>query len=116
MKLSKGLNIALQGERFTQLVSGFDFNNTSQIDVLLYGAYTDEGFVKSWVKTPDAENYPEAGTVEFDPISGKSFFEVDTTDLEIGRYGIEIRVDFAGLIEPIDKEETEYLQVKKSRT
>ena len=116
MKLSKGLNIALKGERFTQPISGFDFNNTSQIVVLLYGAYTDDGFVKSWVKVPDLENYPDAGSVEFDPVSGKSFFEVDTTDLEVGRYGIEIRVDFAGIIEPIDKEEAEYLQVKKSRT
>lgn len=107
----------LQGERFSQLMSGFDFTSATQIVVLLYDRESTQssGFSKAFVKVADAVNYPGAGLITLN-VDGKMVFTIDTTGMPIGSYDIEARVDVSGVSAPILKERTNFLTIKESRT
>lgn len=102
-----------QGERFAQVMSGFDYSLVTQIVVLLYRNIVD-GYERAWVKTPTV-SYPAAGLVDVRE-DGKMVFTIDTTALPTGRYDIEVRIDVVGVMAPVVKELKEYLIVKQSRT
>lgn len=104
----------LQGERHPLIMSGFDFDLTSQIVVLLYKS-TESGVARAFVKRACAE-YPEAGLITKLDEDDKMVFTIDTTGMPTGNYDIEARVDIAGVVAPILKERTEFLTVKQSRT
>jgi hypothetical protein len=103
----------LQGERFSQLMTGFDFVNASQILILLY-KQTDSSVSLAFVKVA-SESYPAAGLITLNQDS-KMVFNIDTTNLATGKYDIEVRVDFVGVAAPIVKDIVEFLEIKPSRT
>lgn len=113
MKVNGKIIECLQGERFPQLMSGFDYINADQIVILLYRS-NDTSFAKSFVKVAD-DKYPEAGLVTVNEAE-KMVFTVSTEGMEPGKYDIEIRVDLVGVSAPIVKDRTDYLIVKQSRT
>lgn len=113
MKLIDGIIECLQGERFAQIMSGFDFIDAEQITVLLYRA-TDRGFHKSFVKITTV-NYPDAGLITLND-AGKMAFTIDTIGMPPGEYDIEVRVDIVGVSAPIVKSRTHFITVKQSRT
>jgi len=106
----------LQGEKFAQLMSGFDFTSASQIVVLLYDKESTQssGFAKAFVKVADATKYPTATLITLDG-DGKMQFTIDTTGMAVGLYEIEIRVDLSGG-GSIVKQRTDFLIIKESRT
>ena len=103
----------LQGERFSQVMSGFDFDLTSQIIVLIYSS-NEAGYALAFVKNETAD-YPNAGIISKRE-DGKMVFTIDTTGLKTGKYDIEARVDVAGVVAPILKDRAEFLTIKTSRT
>lgn len=105
----------LQGEKFSQLMSGFDFATATQIVVILYDKESTaaSGFAKSFVKTADATNYPSAGLITLNG-DGKMVFNIDTTGMAVGDYDIEIKVNFSS--SSIVKSRTLFLTIKESRT
>jgi hypothetical protein len=103
----------LQGERFSQIMSGFDFVNASQIVVLLY-KQTDPNISLAFVKVA-SESYPGAGLITLNEDS-KMVFNIDTKNMSTGKYDIEVRVDVVGVLAPIVKQRTEFLNIKQSRT
>lgn len=103
----------LQGERFSQIMSGFDFTSALQIVVLLY-KQTESGIALAFVKEA-SETYPGAGLITLNEDS-KMVFNIDTTNMSTGKYDIEVRVDFVGVAAPIVKDRVEFLNVKQSRT
>lgn len=114
MKVVGKIIECLQGERFSQIMSGFDFDTASQITVLLYKA-TESGVSLSFVKVA-TDTYPDAGLITKRESDGKMIFTIDTTAMATGKYDIECRVDVAGVLAAIVKDRTEYLTVKESRT
>lgn len=105
----------LQGEKFAQIMSGFDFASATQIVVLLYDKESTQasGFAKAFVKVADAIKYPGAGLITLNG-DGKMNFTIDTTGMAVGYYDIEVRVDMSGT--SIVKERTSFLIIKESRT
>ena len=105
----------LQGEKFAQLMSGFDFTAATQVVVLLYPrqSTTGSGFTKAFVKVADVTNYPTATLITLNSDS-KMVLSIDTTGMTLGDYDIEVRVDISGT--SIIKERTFFLTVKESRT
>lgn len=105
----------LQGEKFAQIMSGFDFAAASQIVALLYDRESTKasGFAKAFVKVADATNYPAAGLITLNSDS-KMIFNVDTTNMAVGLYDIEIRVDISG--SSIVKDRASFLIINESRT
>lgn len=116
MKTTNGKIECLQGERFSQIMSGFDFVNASQIVVLLYDreSTSGSGFAKAFVKTASS-SYPGAGLITLNDAS-KMVFTIETAGMQIGNYDIEVRVDIVGVAAPIIKQRTFFLTVKESRT
>jgi len=106
----------LQGEKFAQLMSGFDFATASQIVVLLYDKESTQssGFAKSFVKVADATKYPTATLITLNG-DGKMQFTIDTTSMAVGLYEIEVRVDVTGG-GSIVKERATFLIIKESRS
>jgi hypothetical protein len=104
----------LQGERFAQVMSGFDFDTASQITIALYKA-AEPTVALEWLKTA-SEDYPDAGVIEKRDSDGKMVFTIDTTSLTTGKYEIEARVDVPGVMAPIVKQRSEFLTIKPSRT
>lgn len=113
MKVNGDKIECLQGERFSQLMSGFDFNNTSQIVVLLY-KQTGAGPTTAFVKEP-TDTYPNAGLITLNE-DLKMVFTIDTASMSTGDYDIEVRVDVVGVVAPIVKQRTSFLTIKESRT
>ena len=107
---------ALQGEKFSQIMSGFDFATASQIVILLYDkeSTAESGFAKAFVKVADGVKYPSAGLIT-DNGGGKMIFTIDTTGMSIGNYDIEIRVDVTDG-SSIVKQRVLFLTIKESRT
>ena len=105
----------LQGEKFAQLMSGFDFAAASQIVVLLYDkeSTVGSGFAKSFVKVASG-TYPSAGLITLNGDS-KMQFSIDTTGMAVGSYDIEVRVDITGGGSVV-KERTSFLTIQESRT
>lgn len=110
MKITGDSIECLQGERWTQELSGFDFNIASQIMVKLAG--TTNSLV--WLKQPDDE-YP-AATAITEREDGKMIFTIDTTGLPEGKYSMEARVDVAGVLAPVYKKRDSFITIKKSYT
>lgn len=104
----------LQGERFTQEITGFDFDALSQLVILLYKA-TESGYSLAWTKTA-TDQYPNAGVIEKREEDGKIVFTVDTTGLSTGDYDIEVRGDVGGVLAAIVKDRYKFLTIKPSRT
>lgn len=104
---------ALKGERFSQIMSGFNFDTAAQITVALYKA-GETGISLAWLKTP-SQTYPQAGVIEKRE-DGKMVFTIDTQSLSTGKYEIEARVDVVGVLAPIVKQRSEFLTLKPSRT
>ena len=104
----------LQGEKFSQIMSGFDFAAATQVVVLLYPreSTVGSGFTKAYVKTASA-TYPGATLITLNG-DGKMVFTVDATGMSTGTYDIEVRVDLSGT--SIVKERTSFLTIKESRT
>ena len=113
MKIVRKTTECLRGERFYQIMSGFDFDEASQIVVLLYRSSSDE-FDKAFVKVADPK-YPNASLITLNDDS-KMLFTVDTTDMSQGKYEVEIRIDIIGISAPIIKDRSDFLIVKESRT
>lgn len=105
----------LQGEKFTQIMSGFDFTAATQVVVLLYPreSTVGSGFTKAFVKVADAEKYSDAALITLNG-DNKMVFTIDATGMATGTYDIEVRVDLSG--SSIVKERTSFLTVKESRT
>jgi len=105
----------LQGEKFAQLMSGFDFTSASQIVVLLYDKESTQssGFAKAFVKVASG-TYPSAGLITING-DGKMNFTIDTTGMAVGVYDIEVRVDVTGG-GSIVKERATFLIIKESRS
>lgn len=116
MKTTNDKTECLQGERFSQVMSGFDFANATQIVVLLYEreSTSSSGFAKAYVKNANS-SYPNAGLITATEDS-KMVFTIDTAGMPIGNYDIEARVDIVGVAAPILKQRTFFLTVKESRT
>ena len=116
MKTTNGKIECLQGERFSQIMSGFDFVNASQIVVLLYDreSTSASGFAKAFVKNA-LSSYPGAGLITATEDS-KMVFTIDTAGMPIGNYDIEARVDIVVLAAPILKQRTFFLTINESRT
>lgn len=114
MKIIYGKLEALQGERFSQVISGFNFDLASQITILLFKD-NELNHSKSWVKFP-TETYPEALLVTKRESDGKMIFLIDTAGLTSGKYSIECRVDVVGVTAPIVKKRIEFLTLKQSRS
>ncbi len=106
----------LEGERFSQIMSGFDFTAATQVVVLLYLRESTlvSGFAKAFVKTASV-TYPGAGLITLNG-DGKMVFTIDTDGMAIGEYDIEVRVDISGVAAAIVKERTFFLTIKESRT
>jgi len=106
----------LQGEKFAQLMSGFDFTSASQIVVLLYDKESTQssGFAKAFVKVASG-TYPSAGLITLND-DDKMTFQIDTTGMAVGVYDIEARVDVSGISSPIIKQRTTFLIIKESRS
>ena len=104
----------LAGERFSQIISGFDFDLVSQITILLYRS-NEAGYSLAWTKTA-SDKYLDAGTIEKREEDAKMVFTIDTTGLATGKYDIEARVDVPGVLSPIVKQRSEFLTIKPSRT
>ena len=104
----------LQGERFAQVISGFDFDTAAQITILLFKG-NESGHSLAWVKIPTTD-YENAGIIEKRESDGKMVFTIDTKGLSTGKYEIEARVDVIGVLAPIVKKRTEFLTIKQSRT
>lgn len=104
----------LQGEKFSQIMSGFDFTAATQIVVLLYPreSTVGSGFTKAYVKTASG-TYPGAGLITLNG-DNKMVFTIDATGMTAGDYDIEVRVDLSGT--SIVKERTSFLTIKESRT
>ena len=114
MKTVGTLIECLQGEKFSQLMSGFDFTAATQVVILLYPreSTVGSGFTKAFVKTASG-TYPGAGLITLNG-DGKMIFSIDTTAIGTGTYDVEVRVDISGT--SIVKERTSFLTVKESRT
>lgn len=108
---------ALEGERFSQIMSGFDFAAASQIVVLLYQRESTpaSGFAKSYVKVADAVKYPAATLITLNE-NGKMVFTIDTDAMAVGDYDIEVSVNITGVAAPILKNRTFFLTIIESRT
>lgn len=106
----------LQGEKFAQVMSGFDFNSATQIVVLLYDkeSTVGSGFAKAFVKVASG-TYPGAGLITLNSDS-KMEFTIDTAGMAVGSYDLEARVDVSGVSAPIVKQRGNFLTVKESRT
>lgn len=105
----------LQGEKFSQLMSGFDFTAATQVVVLLYPreSIVGSGFSKAFVKVVDTTKYPDATFITLNS-DGKMVLPIDTTGMIVGDYDVEVRVDLGST--SIVKERTFFLTVKESRT
>lgn len=106
----------LEGERFYQVISGFDYTSASQIVVLFYNREStiNSGFSRSFVKTATG-TYPSAGLITLNG-AGKMVFTMDTDAMDIGDYDIEVCVYISGVTAPIIKRRTFYLIIKESRS
>ena len=106
----------LQGERFSQLMSGFDFTSATQIVVLLYNRESTvaSGYEKAYVKTASS-SYPGAGLITLNT-DNKMVFTIDTAGMPVGLYDIEVRVDVTGVSGPIVKQREKFLTINESRT
>jgi hypothetical protein len=106
----------LEGEKFSQIMSGFEFTSASQIVVLLYDRESTQvsGFAKAFVKTASG-TYPGAGLITLNT-EGKMVFTIDTTGMLTRSYDIEVRVDVSGVSAPIVKQRANFLTIKESRT
>lgn len=113
MKVNGSIIQCLQGERFTQLMSGFEFEQASQIVIVLYDP-SGSSFKKAFVKVA-SESYPDAGLITLNG-EGKMSFTIDTTGMEPGKYNLESRVDITGENAEILKQVSEFLTILPSRT
>lgn len=116
MEIKDDILQVLKGERFSQIMTGFEFTAATQIIVLIYDRESEEDseFSLSFVKTADAE-YPDAGLITLNE-DNKMVFTIDTEEMEISSYDIEVRVDIAGVNAPILKKRKYFLTINESRT
>lgn len=114
MKVIGTLVECLQGEKFSQIMSGFDFAAATQVVALLYPkeSTAGSGFAKAFVKTASG-TYPGAGLITLNG-DNKMVFTIDATGMETGTYDIEVRVDLSGT--SVVKERASFLIIKESRT
>lgn len=116
MEIKDGILQVLKGERFSQIMTGFEFTAATQIVVLIYDRESEEdsGFALSFVKTATTD-YPDAELITLNG-DNKMVFTIDTEEMEISNYDIEARVDIAGVDAPILKKRKHFLTINESRT
>lgn len=112
MKVTGKTIEALRGERWYQKITGFDWDQVTQIVVRICNAVTGQNITYTKMAT---EDYPEAGSIS-NSEDGSMLFLLDTSDLDPGKYSIEIKINVAGVNAAILKQQQHFLTVKKSNT
>ena len=116
METNAGKLVVYQGEQFTRLIGGIDWDACDQIVLCLY---KNGGTKTNFVKVADADKYPDAQLLakSTDPaLQVSCFISAElTTTLATGSYYMEAMRVIDGINAPILKSSKEFFTIKDSQ-